>query len=330
MPLADKNFLQIGLGSMGKRRIRNLLFNGISKDNIFGFNPSPGRCVEVEKEYGIKTFTDLAEAEKNNPDAFIISTPPVSHHEYFLRAAKNKKHFFVEVTTDNVGYSELKPLLDGSFVAAPSCTFRYFPAVQKIKELLLSGVVGKPLSFNHYLGQYLPDWHPFEDYKKVYFAQKQTGGCKEMFPYELVWLTDIFQSAVKDVWGVRGKISELEITADDIYATIVRLNNGVVGNMQIDLLNRKACRTLKIIGTEGTLDWDWLGKKIEIFDSQQKVSQTIDLSAGKKINSYNTGEEAYEAEIKDFLQAIEGPKKFPYTFEEDEKILKCLDSFSDI
>ena len=330
MPVNDLKFLIIGLGSMGKRRIRNLLFNNISKDNIFGFNPTVGRCQEVENEYGIKTYIDFDEAEKITPDVYIICTPPLSHHEYFLHAAKNKKHFFVEVTTNNVGYDELKPVLDGSFVAAPSCTFRYFPAVKKIKELLLSGIIGNPLSFNHYLGQYLPDWHPYEDYRKVYFAQKETGGAREMFPYELVWLTDIFTSSVKNVQGLRGKISDLEMTADDIYGALVQLENGVVGNMQIDILNRKACRTLKIVGTDGTIDWDWLGKKIEIYSAKSKSSEIIDLVEGKKVGQYNTGEDAYEAEIADFLKAIAGEKKFPYTFVEDDKILQCLNSFADI
>lgn len=330
MPLNNLKFLIIGLGSMGKRRIRNLLFNNISKDNIFGFNPTVGRCREVEKEYGVKTFTVFEDAEKISPDAYVISTPPLSHHEYFLRAAKKKKHFFVEVTTDNLGYAELKPLLDGSFVAAPSCTFRYFPAVKKIKELLSTGVIGKPLSFNHYLGQYLPDWHPYEDYRQVYFAQKETGGCKEMFPYELVWLTDIFNSKVKRVQGMRGKISDLEMTADDIYCALAQLENGVVGNMQIDILNRKACRTLKIIGTEGTLDWNWLGKKIEIYSTARQNSEIIDLAEGKKVGQYNTGEDAYEAEIADFLLAVAGEKDFPYTFAEDDKILQCLNDFTEI
>ncbi|MEK7644481.1 MAG: Gfo/Idh/MocA family oxidoreductase, partial [Patescibacteria group bacterium] len=240
------------------------------------------------------------------------------------------KHFFVEATTRNDGYDDLQPLLDGSFVAAPSCTFRHFPAVVKIKELLLSGLIGKPLSFNHYLGQYLPDWHPYEDYRQIYFAKKDTGGAREMFPYELIWLMGIFQSQVARVIGARGKISDLEMTADDVYHSIIQFENGMVGNMMIDILNRNATRTLKIIGTEGTLDWNWLGKKIEIYDAKIKSTKIIDLTDGKKIGKYNTGEEAYESEMSDFLEAIEGKKKYPYSFEEDDKILSFLDNFIDI
>jgi hypothetical protein len=123
----NKNYLQVGLGSMGKRRIRNLLANDVKKENIFGFDLSGEKREEAGKEYGIVTFENFKDAvEKIRPDVYLISTPPDRHREYFLHAAREKKHFFVEVTTHDAGYDELTPLLDGSFVAAPSCTYRFF------------------------------------------------------------------------------------------------------------------------------------------------------------------------------------------------------------
>lgn len=316
---------------MGKRRVRNLLHYKIDRAHIFGFDPTADRRDEVAKEWGIKVYGDFEKAiEEVKPDVLIISTPPIQHHPYFLWAASHKKHFFVEVTTREDGYQDLFPLLDGTFVAAPSCTFRYFPAVKKIKELVAGGVIGKPLCFNHYLGQYLPDWHPYEDYRQVYFAKKDTGGCREMFPYELVWLTDIFRSEVKNITGVNKKISDLDITADDLYCVIAEFKNGVVGNMMIDLLNRKAARSLKIIGTLGTLDWCWLENKIKIFTAQDKKEQLFEVVAGEKIGQYNTSESAYQEEIGIFLSAIEKKINYPYTFEEDLNILSSLKFVKDI
>lgn len=330
MQLADATFLIIGLGSMGRRRIRNLLFHGIEKRHILGLNPSPARCEDVARVYGIRTFSSFDEAKLASPDVYIICTPPQEHRKYFLRAAERKKHFFVEVATSPDGYHELYPLLDGTFVAAPSCTFRYFPGVIEISRLLEEGAIGRTLSFNHYLGQYLPDWHPYEDYRNVYFSKKETGGAREMFPYELIWLSDAFHSRVKRVTGLRGKISDLEMTADDVYAAIVQFDNEIIGTMMIDLLNRKACRTLKIIGTKGTIDWDWLGRTIHVYRAETKTEQVINLDNGKRVGAYQTGEEAYEAEIGDFLAAIEGMKPYPYSFQDDEALLRHLDSFQEI
>lgn len=174
--LKNFNFLQIGLGSMGKRRIRNLLFNDIKKENIFGFDIRKDRCQEVEKKYGIHTFGNFREALKqSNPRVFIISTPPDKHTKYFLYAARNKKHFFTEHPTTDKGYKELLKLDDGSFVAAPSCTLRFHPAIKTIKKMLDQKAIGKILSFQYHMGQYLPDWHPWEDYRDVYFFLKKNN-----------------------------------------------------------------------------------------------------------------------------------------------------------
>lgn len=309
---------------MGKRRIRNLLFHKIGTEQICGFDISPKRCKDVAKEYGIKTIDNFSQAIKEfNPDIFIISTPPNLHHQYFLYAAQHKKHLFVEVSTTDKGYKELIPLLDNSFVAAPSCTFRYVPAIKKIKELLDKGVIGKALTFNHYLGQYLPDWHPYEDYRKVYFAKKETGGAREMLPHELVWLSYIFGSLPIKATGIATKISDLKMTADDIYCAIIQLKNGVIGNLMIDLLNRKASRILRIIGIKGTLDWDWLNYEIRLHLPNKK-EKIIKLSEIKKLSHYNTTEDVYRDEVKDFLLAIAGRKKFPHTFIEDRIILKVF------
>lgn len=326
MPLNKLIFLQIGLGSMGKRRIRNLLFHKIKPEMIKGFDISKDRCREVKKEFGVKVESNFKKAIHNfNPDVFIISTPPNLHAPYFLFAAKKKKHFFVEVPTTDNGYKQLMPMLKKDFIAAPSCTFRYVPGVLKIKKIIENGTIGKPLSFNHYLGQYLPDWHPYEDYRKIYFAQNETGGAREMFFHELVWLTFLFNSNINKAKGMIDKVSDLEMSADDIYSVILRLKNKVIGNVMIDLLNRKASRTLRIIGSEGTIDWDWLKYEIKIFQAKTKKEKILKLNKNKKLKHYNTTEDIYRAEIKDFLNAICGKKKFPYSFREDYDILQTLD-----
>ena len=124
--LKDFKFFQIGLGSMGKRRIRNLLHHGIKAKQIIGFDIRPDRLEEAVKLHQITPVKSFKEGlKKYNPQAFLISVPPNLHWKYFLPAAKLHKHFFVEHPTTDKGYSELKLLLDGSFVGAPSCTLQF-------------------------------------------------------------------------------------------------------------------------------------------------------------------------------------------------------------
>lgn len=317
--------LQIGLGSMGKRRIRNCLHNGIKKENIFGFDVNSSRCQEAVKKYKIKTYSNFKEAvQMVGPDIFIISTPPDAHSKYFLKAAEDKKHVFVEHTTVDTGYWKLLKLLDSAFVAVPSCSWRFYPAVKKLKEIVAKGKIGKILSFQYHMGQYLPDWHPWEDYREVYFSKKITGACREMFTFELGWLSYILNLKAIKIGGFTKKISDLDMPADDIYSAIVSFKNNIIGTMVIDLLSKKAFRTLRIIGSDGVLEWEWLDNKIKLFEAKNKKTQIIKLTKGRSEKNYVTTEDMYEEEIKNFLDAISKKKKYPFTFKENHYYLKIM------
>ena len=86
-------FLVIGLGSMGKRRIRCLKRLGYS--NIAGFDLREDRCQEVVQKYEIKAESDWESAKQVAADAWIISTPPNLHMNYAFQAIEQKKHFFI-------------------------------------------------------------------------------------------------------------------------------------------------------------------------------------------------------------------------------------------
>jgi len=325
--LKNKKILQIGLGSMGKRRIRNLIALGINPQDIQGFDISNKRNKEIEKLYQsqIKTSNDFEKIYKElNPDILIISTPPNQHCQYFLKAAKDKKHFFVEVSTTDKGYDKLLSLLDNTFIAAPSCTFRYLKSIKKIKTLIDQKKIGRLLSFNYHFGQYLPDWHPWENYRKVYFSKKETGACREMFSYELMWINGIVNSKIKSIQGICKKVSNLNMKADDIYASIVEYENNVTGTILIDLLSRTAKRTLRLIGTDGLLDWEWQDYVIKIYTVKDKKFKTINLKKGISEKNYITTEDMYVEEMKEFLKSIKNNTQFSYTFKDDLETLRTL------
>ncbi len=314
-------FLIIGLGSMGKRRIRNLKVH--KQEQVIGFDFSEARRKEVEKEYGITTIADLKKLDPKSYDAIIISTPPNQHGEYIRFALKQKKHFFTEVTTSDDGYKEA--IRDKSkIVKAPSHTFRYFLPIKMVKDVMDSGKIGTPLAFQYHMGQYLPDWHPWEDYRKVYFSKKDTGACREMLPFELIWLTWLLQSPVQEVSGYITKVSDLDMPADDIIAANLKFKNGVLGNLIIDVIARKPFRTLKVLGTEGVLEWQWLQALIKVHKAGVADPELIEVPKGNPHKGYLAAEEMYIDEIGAFLDAIHGKRPFPYSFKEDLQNLKAL------
>lgn len=320
-------FLQVGLGSMGKRRIRNLLKNSVKKENIAGFDLSVDRCLEVEKAFKLQTYRDFHTAIKIwKPDVFIISTPPNLHAQYFLYAAEQNKHFFVEVATSDDGYATLLEKIEhNTCIAAPSCNMRYFYPIKTIKKIIEKGVLGKIHAFTHHMGMYLPDWHPWEDYRKFYVSQKDSGACKEMVPYELSWIQWVLNDEIIEAKGIIGKCSDLEIKADDVYAAVLRSKMGIIGTLLVDVVSRAPFRTFRILGSKSVLEWHWVERKLRIYNVRTKKWKTYILPQGKKIQGYlTTTEEMYEEEIKTFLDAIHGKKIYPYSFAEDFRNLQLL------
>jgi len=247
--MADKlKFLQIGLGSMGKRRIRNLAACG--ENNVIGMDFSAERRHEAEEKYNIRTIDNLDALGAEDIDAVSISTPPDKHGDYIRWALANKKHFFVELATTDDGYEEIRRLADKNLgiVMAPSCSFRFFLPIKMMKKYIGDGRIGKVLAFHHHAGQYLPEWHSWEDYRQIYFAKKETGAFRTMFLFELSWLNWLFGRQADVVFGFTDKISdlELEIGAKDITWAYLKYQNKILGSLLIDIISRKPFRTLRI------------------------------------------------------------------------------------
>ena len=208
-------FLVIGLGSMGKRRIRCLKRLGYNE--ITGFDLREDRCQEVLQKYEIKAESDWESAKQVPADAWVISTPPNLHMNYAFQAVEQKKHFFTEagVSVDRMN-NLINALENSKIVGVPSCTMRYYEGPKKIKELVQNGSIGRPLFFVYHWGQYLPTWHVYERYEDFYVSKRETGACREIVPFVLEWLVDIF-GIPKAISCLKDKISDLDADIDDIF-----------------------------------------------------------------------------------------------------------------
>jgi predicted dehydrogenase len=316
-------FVIIGLGSMGKRRIRNL--KALDYESILGFDPRKDRCEEAYEKYGIDTFQKINDVIEQKPDVMIISTPPDLHMKYAKIALENNIHFFTEASVVQDEMLEIiEGLKDSKIVGLPSCTLRFHPIVQKINEILQMPDMGKPLSFIHHFGQYLPDWHPWENYKEFYVSKKETGACREIVPFQLVWLISTF-GKIKSVSGRKSKLSNLEIEIDDIYNVLLEFKNGIEGILIVDVISRAPFLQAKIMTENGVIIADWLEEKVKKY-SHENGWEIFDINAGNIEKQYIHGEGPYIEEMKNFVQVICNKRTSNYSYEEDLKILKILES----
>jgi predicted dehydrogenase len=187
-----------------------------------------------------------------------------------------------------------------------------------------SGEIGRLLAFTYHSGQYLPDWHPWEDYRKFYAAKRETGAAREIVPFELVWLTWVF-GGVQTVSCFCGKTSILDIDIDDVYQVLMKFKNGVFGHMQVDVVSRIADRSCKIFGEKGVVLWNW-GEDVKVYTAKDKRWRSYQEKKGVSVAGYDEKikEEPYIEEMRQFIKAIKKEEKFPYTLEEDKAVLQLL------
>ncbi|HAT1942836.1 TPA: Gfo/Idh/MocA family oxidoreductase [Legionella pneumophila] len=318
------NYLVIGLGSMGKRRIRCLMANGVPSTNIIGYDIKSERRAEVEDRYQVDTTPDFNSLKLNDFQAVIISTPPDLHMEYALQAAKVSIPMFIEASVVDEGIESLYQLSEKNNVLIyPSCTMKYFQGPKLIKELINSNAIGQVYTWQYQSGQYLPDWHPWERIQDYYVSNRITGGCREIVPFELVWLVDLFGN-LTELSAIKSKLSDINADIDDVYLLQVKHKSGILGQLLVDVVSRVPVRAIRITGSEGTIEWDDGQKIIRHFTKKTNKWQTIKLSLGSVEKEYINPEEPYISEIRDFLTSVEHKSQPHYTLQDDYEMLQIL------
>ena len=319
--------LVLGLGSMGKRRIRNLQHLGIRE--LAGFDVRSDRIEECSRKFQIQVFDSFATAlDTFSPSATIISVPPDLHAGYLEACLNRNVHCFVEASvTDEDRIYRLARIADNTnLVIAPSCTMRYYSGPAAVKKLINEGMLGSPLSFTYHTGQYLPDWHPWENINDYYVSRRETGGCREIVPFELTWLNDIF--GYPDVISAtKAKLSDIDADIDDIYQITLRYPNRVLASLTVDVIARPEARRELFVNLErGQIVFSSHENSVRhrgINDDKWNVEI---LPSGTVESMYINPEEPYIREIDDFLNACRkgDPRLFPNSLLNDWTVLNLL------
>ena len=320
----------IGLGSMGQRRIRLIKQYAMQNETaieIYGIDLSQERRKNCEAEWQIKTFGSLGEAcDAAALDCIFISTSPLSHAAIIRDALSHGLHVFTELNLVSDGYdANIALSAKNQCVLFLSSTFLYREEIHKIREEV--GKTDKPLRYSYHVGQYLPDWHPWENYQDFFVANRRTNGCRELFAIELPWLTNIF-GAIESFEVQKSKMTGLAIDYADNYQVLIKHTSGHQGLLAIDVVSRKAVRNLEIYGEDSYIEWNGQPDGLSIFQEKtKKVEPVLLYDQIDQLENYSRFivENAYYHEIEAFFQEIDGKQAALYDFEQDKIILELID-----
>lgn len=308
-------FLIAGLGSVGRRHMRNLI--ALGEKDIVLYRTRKATMPEDELA-GYPVETDLREAlKKHKPDAVIVANPTSLHLQTAVPAAEAGCHILLEKpisgSLEEISQLEAAVQKSGSKVLV-AYQFRFHPGMLRAKKLISDGEIGRVISAHVHFGEYLPAWHPWEDYRQGYAARADLGGgvvltqCHSL-DY-LPWLV----GKVKSVWGFTGTLSDLEVDVEDTAEIGLRFESGALGNLHLDFNQQPPAHRFEIIGTKGTIKWDLSDGATRIYRASAEslaISTGRDIKAGGEWESYPLPEGwernvMFLDQMKHFVDVVKG------------------------
>jgi len=246
-------FLIAGLGSIGRRHFRNLISLG-EKDIVL--LRSHRATLPDDELAGFPVETDLREALKNQkPDAVIVANPTSLHLDVAIPAAEAGCAIMMEKPVSH-SLDNLDALQKYANKILVGFQFRYHPTLNKARELIKENALGQILAVHAHWGEYLPQWHPWEDYRQSYAARADMGGgVIRTLTHPLDYLRFLL-GEVKSVWSFKGHVSPLEMDVEDVAEIGLKFVSGAIGSVHVNYVQRPPKHTLEIVGTNGTLFWN--------------------------------------------------------------------------
>lgn len=298
-----------GLGSIGRRHFRNLLSLGESEISLYRTHRSTLPDDEL-KDFPVDH--DLQVALRREPQAVIISNPTAMHLEVAIPAAQAGCHLLLEkpVSHSREGLDQLQAAVQssGSRVLV-GYQFRFHPGLRQLKQLLEQGAIGRVLSVRAHWGEYLPAWHPWEDYRQSYSSSAELGGGVILtLSHPLDYLRWLF-GEVEHLWAFAGQLNELEMNVEDTAEIGLQFEGGVIGSLHLDYNQRPPAHKLEVIGSQGSLKWDNSDGAVHLYqasqppqlDSSALTWDTLPATQGDRPLARN---DLFVAEMNHFLDVI--------------------------
>lgn len=220
------------------------------------------RNAELAKDYAerhnvSKWYRD-ADQLINDPEinAVYVATPPSSHKEYVLKAAKAGKHVYVEKPMA-MNFGECTEMINAckaNNVKLFSAFYRRgLPRFRKIKEIIVSGEIGKVRAVNTI---FLDTISPKDTDKKNWRIDPATAGCGyfcDLAPHTLDIL-QFFLGKVKNSSGFRSNQTGI-YSAEDSVSLTMQFESGVQFSGVWNFSSYTKLDKTEIIGEKGKIEF---------------------------------------------------------------------------
>jgi len=293
--------LIVGFGSIGQRHYENL--RHIDPEIEITIWRQHTKTMPETGNSECRIVHTLDEALQPKPDCALICNPASQHIQTALSLAKEGIHLFIEKPISDT-LEDVDALValckQKRLTLMVGYNFRFYKPLQMMRSAILKGKVGRILNIRAEIGQYLPDWRPERDYRESVSAKKTLGGGALLeLSHELDYVRWIV-GEVEQVYCLSGHVSDLEMDVDDMAEIVLKFQDGIFGSVHLDMVQRTPFRLCRVIGTDGTIEWNANSHQVRLFSVFENGWQDLHPAMDMDRN------EMYDAELKHFFGCIQG------------------------
>jgi predicted dehydrogenase len=313
------NILMVGLGGIGQRHVRNLRALLGDDIDIIAYRVRKLSPVitptlqidadrDVEREYHLRVFGDLESALAEKPDIAFICNPSSMHIPVALACVRAGCDLFIEKPLSDglPDLPELQALVEKhARIVMVGYQLRFHPCVLRMQEIVRSGVLGHLLGVRAAVGEYLPGWHRYEDYRQGYAARADLGGGVILSQiHEFDYLYSLFGKA-KRLFSIGGHWSNLEIDVEDVASTLMECEFGgrpLPVHLQQDYLQQPPQRQCEVIGDTGKAILDFPTLSVTLYGLEGKL---VDRFSCEQLDR----NQLFIREVQHFLECVKTRSK---------------------
>lgn len=299
-PVFKTRILIAGCGSIGRRHARVL--QAVGAANLAVCDPAERPRRALQQDLNItQGYTDFTQALNDDFAAVFICSPPAYHVSQARQAIEAGCDVFTEKPLsdrlDDVdGLIELAARYERLLMVG--LCMRYHAGLQRVKQLIDAGAIGRLISVRAMVGVYLPNLRPGVDYRQVYIAQPG-GGVTLDYLHEIDFVQWIVGAPVRYVCAFTGQLSDVEMQADDIAEILMRFDNQTIASIHLDVFQRAKRRQSEFMGTDGTIIIDladWSRCTVQIYQAGREQWETEAIPMER--------DDMFEAEDEEFLRCV--------------------------
>lgn len=275
--VAVDHLLICGLGSIGRRHLRH--FRALGVRRIDALRSGLATLPDDGQPAPDHTYHALDEALAAQPEAVVVCQPTALHLPTARAAVDAGAHVLVEKPLHHRldGCAELiERAAERGLVLAVGCNLRFHPLLGRIRRGLESGEWGRPLLARAHFGAWLPDWHPWEDYREGYAARRDLGGGAALTHiHEIDYLLWLLGPAAASA-GFSSPLRPLGTDVDETTVGVLHHHSGALSVLSLSLAQGPPSRSLHLVCEAATLELDLIACQLKI---DPKINNPMDRPA---------------------------------------------------